>query len=593
MGAASIALNGKVHTMENRECKQTSTSSFSGEAALSGNTGSFMLSEPAKRAARIPVMAPHCHDHGGGGWGERPGAATVARSNHFGSAWRKFRASDWQATAVTAAWFACVLLAGAAGVALAQAPAVIYEHRVAVATTSLDRELDVEQSLARNVNALASRGFEVGAIAGGSGPLLDRLLDRRPYVPGQVDHGGHVFVIMHRPAGQPAPVREYRFLHARGPVGVEQIVAAYGRDGFRLTVTAWEGDYFHGAFERGSGSEPVEYRVFRTARRRGWDQQMLDDTEVKQRLRRVIPMTLDSAIVELGPPAGPPAEFVWESDAPHQRSRLEPKLNARAAAGFRVQIARMRGNVLDVAMLKPAGASGPAPALDLDDGPWGGPCSRGTIAGAAIWSDGDVYCVAEDPKGPVMNRGFDMVVAPQADVGGQLFFGGVDCGIRARLRTSRVAAARVARAFQLEREINRRVEPGYRVTRAFAGVREDGDQRLVFFTSLLPAPAVSGKPAAPVPAARLAAELDGLGQQLLAQREREINDALAAGLRELNVDVWTEINDVPANRHVLLLGCVRTRQERERAETVLRGLLIRTPYTDYRIRNEIIVELLR
>lgn len=489
-----------------------------------------------------------------------------------------------------------VFLPGWLGVAVpacAQAGAPVYEHRVVVATTSLDREIEVEQSLLRNVNRLAALGFEVGAFVGGRGPLLDRLLERKSYLAGQVDHGGHVFVVMHRPENQPAPVREYRLLHTRGPLGVEEIVAGYAREGFRLTTTAWEGDYFHAAFERVTDGEPVEYRVFRTARRQGWDAQMLADPAVRQRLRRVVPMTLDSALVELGPPAATPAEFVWETDAPFNRSRLESKLNARAAAGFRVQIARIRLNLLDIALLKPAGATGPGPALDLDDGPWGGPCSRGTIAGADIWTDGDVYCVAEDPKGPVSNRGLDMVVAPEASLGGQLFFGRVDCAIRARLRTSRAPALRVIRAFQLEREIQRRVQPGYRVTRAFASVREDGDQRLVFFTSQLPAPVVAGKAAPRLPAPPLAPELDLFGEQLLAQRERDVNEALTTELRSLNMEAWAEINDVRANRHVLLLGCADTRFDRERAESVLRLLLTRTPYTEFRIRNEIIVELNR
>lgn len=483
----------------------------------------------------------------------------------------------------------------AAWMAAGQTAEPVYEHRVVVATTSLDRERDVEESLARNVNELAALGFEAGAFVGGHGALLDRLLDRRSHVPGQVDHAGHVFVIMNRPLQRPVPVREYRFLHVRGPLGVEEIAARYGREGFRLTITAWEGEHFHGAFERVGEAERVEYRVFRTARRRGWPQQMIEDPEVRMRIRRAVPLTLDSALVELGSPAATPAQFVWESDAPHQTGRLEQKLNAQAAEGFRVQIVRLRGNVLDVGMLKPAGATGPGPALDLDDGPWGVPCSRGKIAGADVWTDGDIYCVAEDPKSPVSNRGLDMVVSPTPDVGGQLFFGRVDCGVRARMRSGREMALRVARAYQMEREINRRIEPGYRVTRAFAGIREGGDERLVFMTSRLPAPAVApgqvqatGRAAAP-----LMAQLDGLGQQLQAERERKINEGLADELRSLNADIWAEIHDVRGNRRVLLLGCVSTDQDRERAEIVLRSLLVRTPYPDFRIRNEIIVQRIR
>ena len=141
---------------------------------------------------------------------------------------------------------------GAARTVSAQEPR--YEHRVVVATTSRDRELDVEESLARNVNQFAALGFEVGAIVGGDGRLVDQLLERKPYAAGIVDHGGHVLVIMSRPVGRPPLAREYRFLHARTALGVEKIVAEYGQDGFRLTVTATEGGYFHAVFERGESA---------------------------------------------------------------------------------------------------------------------------------------------------------------------------------------------------------------------------------------------------------------------------------------------------------------------------------------------------
>lgn len=472
----------------------------------------------------------------------------------------------------------------------AQPQTVPYEHRVVVPTTFLDFERDVDDSLAENVNQLAVRGFEVGAIMGGHAPLLNTLLQRKPYVPGLVDHGGHVFVIMHRPVGQPAPAREYRFLHTRTHLGVEKIVAAYGRDGFRLTVTAWEGDYFHAAFERVSDADKVDYRVFRTARRRGWPEHMLNDADAKNRARRAIPMTLDSALVELGAPAPTAAEFVWESDAPNERFRFKSRLNTRAAAGFRVQLVRLRGNVLDIGLLKPAGATGPAPPLELEDAPWGGPCGRGSIAGADIYTDGDVYCVAEDPKGPITNRGFDMVVAPDPNMDDQLFFGRSSCQARALARTSRPVGIRVSRALQLESEINRLVQPGFRITRAFAGIREDGDQRLVFMSSQLPLPVVTGAPANSSPAPPLTAHPDGLGQQTLAQREQEINARLASELRTFNVESWAEINDTRGNQHVLLLGCASARFEREHAETFLRGLLARTPYASFRIRNVILVE---
>lgn len=176
---------------------------------------------------------------------------------------------------------------------------------------------------------------------------------------------------------------------------------------------------------------------------------------------------------------------------------------------------------------------------------------------------------------------------------GQLFLGRPSCELTSRFTSTRATTARIARAFQLESEINRRVQPGYRVTRAFAGIKENAEQRLVFFTSRLPLAVFEGKPASRAQAPPLIAELDGLGQQLLSEREREINASLSAELGVNNTTVWAEINDVRANRHVLLLGCAAHRLDRERAETVLRGLLVRIPYSGFRIRNEIRIDLLR
>jgi hypothetical protein len=480
---------------------------------------------------------------------------------------------------------------------IAQVPAqpvnVLFEHRVVVATTSLDRELDVDESLSRNVNRLAAIGFEVGAILAGNGPLIDRMLQRKPYVPGQVDHSGHVFVIMNRPVGQPAPVREYRLLHTRGPLGVDKIVAAYGQEGFRLRISAWEGGLFHGVFERIEGDEAVDYRVFRNAGRRGWTKQIVEDPDVRQRLLQVVPMTLDSALVELGPPAESPAEFAWETDAPHQRSRLRSRLSARTAAGFRAQMLRFRGNEMDIPMLKPAGASGPAPALLLDDGPWGSPCRRGSIMGADSWTDGKVYCVAEDPQGPVQNDGFELRLASEGSSDSDLFRGWLSCEIRAQLRSKRLGSTRVARALQIEREIQSQVKPGHRITRAFAVARENQDDLLVFFTTKSPLPAVSGQPAPSTPAPILFAKVDGPLDNSLAQREQQLNEAFSAEMRQWDVIAWAEIYNIGASRNVQLQGCAPTRMARDHAETVLRGLLIRTPYSEYRIDNQLVVESVR
>jgi hypothetical protein len=226
-------------------------------------------------------------------------------------------------------------------------------------------------------------------------------------------------------------------------------------------------------------------------------------------------MTLDSGLVELGASGPSPADFAWESDKTHQRSRLEARLKLRAEQGFRVQLVRMRGTDLDVALLKPAGWDGVVVQPALDDGPWGMPCGRGAIAGADFFSDGDVYCVAEDPQGPIRNQGFDFVVRPESAAGNLLVFGRPSCEVRARLATSRSAAMRIARAMQLEDELSRKVAPGYRVTRAFLGAPEGSDARLVVFTSSLPPPPPGSAPAA----ARRAPEArDGRGGTAAAVR---------------------------------------------------------------------------
>lgn len=486
-----------------------------------------------------------------------------------------------------------MILPPAGGSGTLSAQALRYEHRVVVATTSLDRELDVEESLARNVNQFAALGFEVGAIVGGDGRLVDQLLDRKPYTAGLVDHGGHVFVIMSRPIGRPALPREYRFLHARTAFGVDKIVAGYGAEGFRLTVTAYEGGYFHAAFERGAEPAGLEYRVYRNAGRKGWDARFLEDAAARGRATRLVPITLDSGLVELGAAQGAPADFAWETDKTHQRPRLEARLKARAEQGFRVQLVRMRGTDLDVALLKPAGWDGRVVQPDLDDGPWGMPCGRGAIAGADIFTDGDVYCVAEDPQGPIVNRGFDFVIRPESSASNLLMFGRPSCEVRARLATARSAATRIARAMQLENELNRKVEPGYRVTRAFVGAPEGNDARLVVFTSLLPAPPAGTTAGTTRRAPRLEPELDEVGQQLLSRREDEMNDQLTSELASPDVNAWVEIYDGRSGRYVLLSGCATHRVDKERAETIVRRLLVRTPYADYRVRNEIIVDLWR
>jgi hypothetical protein len=175
---------------------------------------------------------------------------------------------------------------------------------------------------------------------------------------------------------------------------------------------------------------------------------------------------------------------------------------------------------------------------------------------------------------------------------GQLLFGRPSCEIQARMASTRPGALRLARAVQLELELKRRVDAGFRVTRALVGVSERGDTRLVVFASRLPdAPVPAGPPTSGA-APRLWPDLDLPGQQLLGQREQEINAALGQDPRLRDANVWAEIHEARGASSVLLTGCARSQADEALAETVLRGLLVRTPYSGYRIRNEIIRDIL-
>ncbi len=467
---------------------------------------------------------------------------------------------------------------------------LLYEHRVVVATTTEDRENEIDQSLERNVNQLAAHGYAVSAILGGFADIADNLLMRPPNDGNSIDRSGITLVVMHRPVIANAPAREYRLLHLRYWLGVDRIVARLGKEGFRLAAVSWEGGYFHAAFERIAGQEPVEYRVYRTAKRLGWDKHMMADPAVPLRLQRVVQIFPDFALAELASPKESPAEFVWSSDALHQSTRHEQKLNELAKSGFRVQFVRVRRNELDAALLKPAGGAVPAPAIDLDNGYWGGPCGRGRIAGADAWNDGQVYCIAEDPKGPIMNRGFDLELNPHRDLGGQLFFGRSSCEARARLYSKRPATIRLARALQLESEINRDLPKGYRVAHLFAGRQEGRDQRLVVMGTQAPMEAVAGPPARRGPAPALRVEVEGLGLQLLANEEVELNERLSRELRSTDIVAWVEINNSTGDQHILLTGCAVSRRERDDAVRTLNRLLTRSAFSRYPIRNEMLVE---
>lgn len=104
-------------------------------------------------------------------------------------------------------------------------------------------------------------------------------------------------------------------------------------------------------------------------------------------------------------------------------------------------------------LVRPAGPAGPATTYDVDDGPWGGPCSRGSIVSADGHSDGDVYCVAENPAAGVANRGFDGLL--RVRTGATLPLLDVpSCVDRARLQGPRPAHTRIAVAQQLDRFLN-------------------------------------------------------------------------------------------------------------------------------------------
>jgi hypothetical protein len=470
----------------------------------------------------------------------------------------------------------------------AQAPRT--EHRVVVATGESDLESDVEANLERQVNRLASAGFEVAAILGGAAPVIDQLLSRKPYVAGLVDHGGQIVVVMRRSAGTLVR-REYRLLHTRGQLGVEKIVTLLGAEGFVLAATAHDGAVFHAAFERRDDATPVEYRVVRNHGRSSWMDQVQKDPAMTSRLRRVVPMALDHALIELGDETSPAGALEWANTAAFRSESLESTLNSKAAAGFRVQLVRLRENTLDVLLVRPAGPAGPAATYDVDDGPWGGPCSRGALAGADGYTDGDVYCVAENPGNGVSNRGFDGLLRVRTGATMPLL-GVPSCVDRARLRAPRPAHARIAVAQQLERFLDAKVPDGFRLTRLLAVQKTGDDARLVAFTTNAPAQVVSGPAADTEPVPPLVPDLDGPLSANTAERQRDLNDRLARVRGVQNEDTWLDVLESPGQRSVVLSGCVTTQTAKLELERAVRNLLP-ARFMDYRFRNDVLVELFR
>ena len=479
-----------------------------------------------------------------------------------------------------------LLVTGGAPVLPAQPPS--YEHRVVVPTTSINRDAEIADSLEQNVNALAARGFELSALAGGDGVVLDAMLARSPYAPAVTDHAAVTLAVMTRPLGQPGIAREYRLLHVRERESVADAVAPLGPAGFRLVLVEHDGDVVHVAFEKVDGQAPMEYREFRNRGRRTWMDQLLADDEVVHRMTRVTPVALNAGIVELGPRQADPGHVQWLSRPTHSFEQLETPIRELVKGGHRVDLVRRRGpNDLDVLLVKPAGVTASTAVFDLDDGPWGSPCGRGTIAGAAVGPDGDVYCAADTAgSAPPSNRGLDLTVRPQPSASGAVLFRGPTCDVLARLYSARRASTWLAFAAQLEQEIASAAPAGFRVTRLLAAKDGNEQARLVAFTTTAAPRVTRGRPADASPVPALMAELDTPGNDLARQREVSVNDALQRRGLE-GGPLWVEFPE--RGRTVRLLGCVPTRLARDATEAAVRGLLIGEGLGDYRLDSRLVL----
>lgn len=95
-------------------------------------------------------------------------------------------------------------------------------------------------------------------------------------------------------------------LSRRRSRGVEAIVAPLGAQGFVLSATAHDGPLFHAAFERRASATPMAYVVVRNRGRSTGMDLVQKDAAMTEGLRRVVPMALDHALVELGTEASPP-----------------------------------------------------------------------------------------------------------------------------------------------------------------------------------------------------------------------------------------------------------------------------------------------
>ena len=154
-----------------------------------------------------------------------------------------------------------------------------------------------------------------------------------------------------------------------------EIVAAYGRDGFRLTVTAWRVTTSTPPSSASPGRRPST-TASSARRRRGWDEHAGRCRGVACASRR--PMTLDSALVELG--RRPTRRRLRLGERP-ALSAIPARAEAqhRAAAGFRVQLVRLRGSTLDVALLSRRGPTGRRRRSISTTGRGAGPAAVGRL----------------------------------------------------------------------------------------------------------------------------------------------------------------------------------------------------------------------
>ena len=470
-------------------------------------------------------------------------------------------------------------------------PAPRYDHRVVVATTPLDRREDIDGSLERHVNRLGALGYELAALAGGDAAVLDEILDRKPTVFSQVEHAGLTFAVMVRPLDQPVVAREYRLLHTRTGFEMDAAVAPLGPAGFHMTAHAFDGAVVHVAFERRPQEPPAAFRVFMNRGRRTWMDQALADPDVRLRIARVVPLALDAAVIELGPPQATAADMQWLSQQAHLWASLESPLRGLTAAGYRVELVRARENNVSALVVKPAGTNAGTADYDLDDGPWGGPCSRGALAGVAVLPDGDVACAADRSRAEVSNRGLDLTLSPQTTARGQILFRGLglDCEMEVRLESPRPTAARVALAVQFEREIAKAIQPGYRVARVVAARDAKGQRRLVAFTTDAPQVMPAGPPVAADAPGLLTPDEGGRGTAAERQREDQINAALAGDARFRDRPLWIELDSRPPFQGARVFGCVPDYDASRLAGAAVRDLLNGQGLARFRVDNRVVL----